>query len=279
LPDVSCVICDKCGRKCINKQTLQAHFRTHLEVTARRFKCKICPQSFNRGDDLENHELKHVGIKNFCCTICSKLFMTKRQMTRHITRLHNAKRQFQCDKCSYTATLKQYIIIHVKTHVKEKPIKTIDKSKVEKIIKSFDKKYKENLFKCKICKKSYSNALNLHRHQFTHIKVECKICLKSFSKPSIANHLKTHRNEQRQNEMKCKICSFKTFSHENFHRHQKTHQKLFKCEFCDRNFAENKQLKEHLQRHVNPNVFQCQICKRNHTEKRNLINHLKNYHS
>ena len=78
---------------------------------------------------------------------------------------------------------------------------------------------------CEICKKGFSQKINLNRHLFTHTGEKsqvCEICNKGFSRnSSLQTHFLTHTGE-----------------------------KPHVCETCKREFSQKGDLKQHLRRHM-----------------------------
>jgi KRAB domain-containing zinc finger protein len=104
-------------------------------------------------------------------------------------------------------------------------------------------------FKCEKCEMKFRTQPDCRKHTLrVHCeKVKCEICLKLFSKTSIAGH-------------------------------KKVHNKKFECDYCGHKFAERKILVSHVMFHTNPDAFKCHICERKNKTKTLLVLHLRSAH-
>uniref|UniRef100_A0A0R3RS68 Zinc finger protein n=1 Tax=Elaeophora elaphi TaxID=1147741 RepID=A0A0R3RS68_9BILA len=104
--------CDHCG-----KMFTYAYYREkHLKYTRcvdrgdRKFRCSICPRSFEKRDRLRIHVLHvhenhrphhfrvHSGERPYKCVFCSKSFTASSILRTHI-RQHSGEKPFQCANC------------------------------------------------------------------------------------------------------------------------------------------------------------------------------------
>jgi len=166
---------------------------------------------------------------------------------------------------------------------------------------------------CCICNESLANAEAVPGHYRAQHqdKVECAICLKSFStKYTLNTHVRTvHEKRQR---LMCKSCD-ETFStieakrdhykamhegdedenecpycHKQFTRKysvkshiQNVHEKKkpFKCEECDKKFATGSQLRMHQKRHADETPYECDQCDQRFSFTAELSSHKAAEHS
>ena len=59
------------------------------------FRCRGgCERTFNTASKRKNHEREHIGVEEFECTICSKMFMHPHQLRAHIKGHEGTKELF-----------------------------------------------------------------------------------------------------------------------------------------------------------------------------------------
>ena len=107
---------------------------------------------------------------------------------------------------------------------------------------------------------------------------ECKICAKTFTKPSsLSNHVRIHRNKS---HLRCKYC-YKHFPQpHHLKQHERTHtgEKPFSCKFCNKTFSHHFTLKKHERVHTGQLPYECDQCDKKFTSSSNLVDH-KTTHS
>lgn len=140
----------------------------------------------------------------------------------------------------------------------------------------FADKHQDTEFQCYDCKSMFPSAgkLRTHMHELHETMIECRICMKSFTRHAYTLHLCDGGNE-----MECQYCSKKFNStvtlvkhinqqHKNHHNykcydcarafptkalleiHKPTHdteEKRFVCDICDERFRTRYQIKEHIE--------------------------------
>jgi KRAB domain-containing zinc finger protein len=124
----------------------------------------------------------------------------------------------------------------------------------------------EPSFPCKLCGKVLTSSKSLTRHTSIHDRpiLQCQTCSRVFKNTFLlAKHI-------------CKTCGFclrvfpskealkkhKEVEHENekrVHKKKKPPQ-VFQCEICEKSFASNYRLTEHMNQHENLRMHKCPFC-------------------
>lgn len=167
-----------CGKEFMNKHNFARHQRiVHLKDY--KFKCRFCHRTYGDKAQLHEHTLiQHTkkNVRNVICRICSKGFITAKQLKAHFNEVH-CEGTIKCAECGKTFTKNSKLSRHLKSHTKVKD------------------------FHCGQCDASYSHATHLYRHQeIVHLglKLFCEIpgCSTTFvRRDNYRNHLKkSHKN-------------------------------------------------------------------------------------
>merc|ERR1712228_2561 len=141
------------------------------------FKCtyKDCTKSFPFKCLLDIHIKRHLGIKNFKCSVCGKSFVLKQELIRH-SRIHLKEKPFKCTHqkcgCNKGYTQKAGLDDHIKRVLGIKN------------------------YKCSVCNKAFVSSSELKQHSPAHSGEKpfgCKQCKKRFNHRSgLTHHLKSH---------------------------------------------------------------------------------------
>ncbi len=85
--------CWFCGKKCVNKQSLERHELVHSK--ARPCKCKICGKGYKSKHLLRRHLVYHENPEGWKheCGKCKKKFASKGCLTRHLKDVHKRMRK------------------------------------------------------------------------------------------------------------------------------------------------------------------------------------------
>lgn len=118
----------------------------------------------------KQHEKDHNGNEKHPCTICNRVFATKRRLTNHMKKKHImdglGEQCKVCEKVFPPSELQK----HMRTHV--------------------------NPYKCSVCKKGFRYRYDLSVHERTHNDEkphQCEICKLVFVKETdLERHMKTH---------------------------------------------------------------------------------------
>lgn len=66
---------------------------------ALELQCNICGKYLKTVDNLKNHRLRHLGVKNFACESCNRRFVTKHLLKLHERVRHLGERPYPCEYC------------------------------------------------------------------------------------------------------------------------------------------------------------------------------------
>lgn len=61
---------------------------THLNLTERPVKCKVCPKTFVDTSALTKHMYYHSDVRSFKCDFCDKKYKTRKDTKQHMKRVH-----------------------------------------------------------------------------------------------------------------------------------------------------------------------------------------------
>lgn len=104
-----CSTCDKYFTKRIG---LNRHnLLVHSDRSACKFVCDTCGKRFLKKGHLDEHLLRHEGVKGFKCVICEKAFFSKRNLQSHL-RLHLDEKPYSCLICDKRFTHVRSLNLH-----------------------------------------------------------------------------------------------------------------------------------------------------------------------
>jgi uncharacterized Zn-finger protein len=165
---------------------------------------------------------------------------------------------------------------------KENSLNSIEvPSKKENSLNSIEvpiKKEYRNQGICKICNKTYAR---LARHLSTHFKEKiflCNICNRSFNrKDNLKKHLLLHTGAKKLE--KCNICN-RSFTRLGRHIVLHFEDKPYLCDICNKSFSRVDVLKRHKALHIGEKKYhQCEICNKSFSRvdvlKRHKLSHIR----
>lgn len=239
--------CLECGgffkRQCI----LQLHIkRIHQRKESQRT-CETCGKLFATQYDLNRHnKITHLKIitgvdlkqlELVTCEVCGKI-MQRCSMRRHVEIHGQGAYRLSCDMCERRFRIKGHLAEHMQSHV--------------------PKEFRQRIYNCTICQKSYSKKSVLRNHmKYVHsnessASYDCH-CGKSFKNRSI---LKTHIHRihnREQSQRSCELCTKVYATQTDLNNHMKalhsTATKDFMCSECGMLFISKQRLSGHQKIH------------------------------
>lgn len=167
-------------------------------------------------------------VRGNMCQICATVFKTRYNLLRHFQKRHPEYKMYECDLCRISFQS----IEEFKEHLDEKH------SRVD-TAHSLDTK--QVRFACDVCGNMYKN------------------------KASAMNHLLTHTAKK---NVHCAQCDFSCYTKQQLGVHQTKHDKRFKCEICNKRFAQKSQLDVHVNAvHYNQRPYVCALCQKSFKTK------------
>ncbi|KAK9708718.1 hypothetical protein K7432_009477 [Basidiobolus ranarum] len=81
----------------------------------KKYACNVCGLQFARKFNLNVHSRGHDPklARPFCCTLCTKAFGRKHDLSRHLATVHNGERPFSCESCNKSFSRKDGLHRHL----------------------------------------------------------------------------------------------------------------------------------------------------------------------
>ncbi|CAG4981634.1 unnamed protein product [Colias eurytheme] len=197
-------VCETCGLGFVDRGRFLMHQQRHDEK--RDYPCEVCGKVFKAAynKDLHvdrvhnkrgrvycpkcdvrlmtyNQKLKHLvevhgeAPLSFPCSVCNKVFETRRMLTIHRRKDHLKDYRYECQCCGQKFFTQFALNNHMPTHTGERN------------------------FKCKVCEKSYPRLKTLKDHIRIHTndrRYRCHICGQAFIQNcSLKGHMKSQHPE------------------------------------------------------------------------------------
>ncbi|WAR06493.1 ZN141-like protein [Mya arenaria] len=207
---------------------------------------------------LRQHLSRHLGIKKYLCDTCSKGFVTKGDLNKHM-RKHTGK-QFSCRHCVFTTPLREYLASHVRQlHMTSRH------------------------YQCETCGQTFRSHGNLAAHTRIHVgnyRFHCDRCPSKFTDQS--NFLQHQRRHEGIKLHVCDHCGKSFVTSSDMRKHVRTHtgEHPFTCDQCGRTFKDGSSWKRHVKLHeTDKNVFVCSLCRKRYSRIDLCNQHIKKTHA
>lgn len=109
--------CPHCNEKFARRKYLEVHLlHAHGERVVRHLHlCDVCPKSFPKRILLNRHRARHNYQSGKVCSECGDMMNVATDEKKHEEN-HCKKRQFKCQQCSQTFSIKQTYLSHIQNH-------------------------------------------------------------------------------------------------------------------------------------------------------------------
>ncbi|XP_048260802.1 zinc finger protein 879 isoform X1 [Bombus terrestris] len=259
-----CPFCQKCFR---DEDQMQKHV---LKTHKKPYNCNKCHKGYFSNLTLEEHQKTHDVVSFYQCSICQMQYKTTKGLKNHQTREHSdMDPKFTCFHCEKQFKLKLDLNLHIhRSHMNVTYICRFCGMAVKNIVYhelKHENKKTSYLHHCSICSKKFKAWNSLENHLLMKHKAPKEglnmlktLCEKKFQSRSDFYHHVLNQSETKQH--KCVICD-KTFASEyNLRNHVALHSHTYLCSLCGKNFTTNYSLKLHLRKHTGERPYQCKIC-------------------
>lgn len=275
--------CTLCGKLLATERKLQLHMAlTHFGDAVncqnnafsllRPQKCEQCDfKSFSYAR-LARHRVSHTGIYKHQCPECSKHFVVRDQLTRHIQIVHR-KMRFTCPHCPRVFYSEKLFQHHLDAHRLGQG------------------------FPCTLCNNFFETKAAFDHHSQIHdtqLPLQCHLCKKRFKYPQgLSIHRRYHHGRDGGNTMQwnigdhtwrynCEVCHvrFKYQSSLAAHRlNRHAEVERLTCTYCSRSFKSQGVLALHIRSHTGEKPHVCPHCSRAFSIPSNLKNHIVTQHT
>ena len=132
--------CEFCNKEFLQQCELKIHLYIHGgNISIKDEKCNICNNTFKGPTSLKIHkETAHYDVLK--CETCGIFFYGYSSLKRHMLAIHEKRKPFECNKCSFKSSYKESLAAHfsnkhkeegVPEHLQKKTLNTAARSLVE----------------------------------------------------------------------------------------------------------------------------------------------------
>ena len=113
--DAKPFFCEQCAFRCKTMWELNSHKAKHSNEHPYRCTWADCNKRFKTKSDCTKHAKRHLGVKNYMCSICGKRFFNSTLLRKHAP-AHSDVRNFECGECSKKfktlRALQSHMLVH-----------------------------------------------------------------------------------------------------------------------------------------------------------------------
>lgn len=255
-----CLDCHNNTCKSLNRfiAHVQRH-KKHLKLC-----CHVCNKEFPTNDDLNVHKLEHINSNSLNCKGCNTNFENYTQLADHSIKFYKKRfrslkplaQPLSCEVCSKVFVSRSNLTKHRQIHterLREHVCEKCGKRFYDKGTLTSHMQLHENMrkYKCEICMSGFRTASQLRSHIGIHGGPKphaCDQCGRTFRlRTQLKSHLIIHTDSL---PYQCEFCTkafrFKTILTQ--HTRQHTGVKPYSCEHCLREFTNWPNYNKHMKR-------------------------------
>ncbi|XP_015524261.1 uncharacterized protein LOC107227580 [Neodiprion lecontei] len=211
--DMELHCCDLCSYKTPSLSHLTNQHRG-IHGEDRPFLCDHCGKGFKTKKQRRNHQAHHRAKEKepLKCDECQRNFTNARLLRLHQGAVHKESKPFTCNACSYSASTRSALKLHLRRHTGEKP------------------------FSCEQCSYATGDHNSLRRHKLKHLGLKpysCPHCNYACIQTSTYKvHLKNkHPGLNHDLMFSCPYCSYKSIKKQNLLTHMGKHDQVLSDKF------------------------------------------------
>ncbi|CAH0731666.1 unnamed protein product, partial [Brenthis ino] len=206
--------CNYCQRTYANKEILKTHMIskhssevTSGEIPSKKYVCSECGDAFKAPSQLKNHMIKHSVNRNYYCVECNRSFKSNNTLKQHLKiaapHVNYMDLPFQCNHCEKRFSVRRDVDRHMnRVHLNIKPYQCdkCDKAYVNawsltEHSRFAHEGYKRPLnFPCPLCDKVFDRNATRKAHIRTHTgerPFQCPRCAARFAQAGVlATHVR-----------------------------------------------------------------------------------------
>lgn len=226
---------------------------------------------------------RHTGENLHRCEICSKPFLTRPKLRRHMTTHKDDGRSFECYLCpstfnQFSAVRKHFDVRHIGAAKKEELActfcdKTFRNPRAFELHVNIVSEFQFPL-SWLMCNSIFFHFFKQHKGIIDALKCPHPHCDKKFDKRAqLLIHLRVHSDFR---EFVCETCGIACKTKKQLKGHVFTHtgEKPYKCG-CGKSFRARSTYNNHLRVHSGERPFKCELCGRTFAQRANMLKHLK----
>ncbi|CAB3372859.1 Hypothetical predicted protein [Cloeon dipterum] len=230
-------LCNICGKLLHSKLMLRQHMRVHMDPLP----CQVCGKMLVP-DRLRVHMRRHKDQRPYFCTKCGASFQFAHKLKIHM-HMH-AESKFSCERCTFKASKKTVLNIHMRElHGVE--FTSIIKCSIEGCIAVFETNRELYEHSCK----EHSTTGCIQRNILPGTDgYLCRYCEMQFEAPtSYSNHIRKVHAEVTEPLFTCSVCRHETTSLIDLGIHLETHPECrrFQCQQCPLKFSTSRRRGSH----------------------------------
>lgn len=199
----------------------------------------------------------------YACCYCSKVFSKFLNYKKHTKRIHSVNIEHK--RVTVDAAHKRV---------------TIEDSIAQNQTESDQSSERKQWFVCQICQTIFKSDQDLENHHKTNcdkrhsLSVQCDVCQKSLQTPSaLTMHMKSH--SMPSGIFECPFCNAQYHNTLQFKEHVKCHihNGFYSCIHCDKKFAKYAAARKHMRMNHSTVRFVCHECGKSFKSKYKLKEH------